>query len=144
MKKRILSAICAFMVLLTTPGVTAFAAEDQTRASDYFVCYDVRCYAEGDGLILVEFDVDATHTMDEVGALNIIVYEQQSNGDYDDVHSFFYDENPGMITTNSAFHSGDVYYEGISGRRYYATCVFYAKDGNTSASRAYSSLIITA
>ena len=144
MKKRILSSIFALLVMLTIPGVTAFAMEDEGRASDYFGYTDVRCYAEGGGLILIEVDVTAVRTMDELGASAVAIYEKQSDGSYDEVHCFYSNTTPGMTRSNTAFYSGDLYYQDVSGRQYYAVCTYYAKLGNTSASRSYSSFIITA
>ena len=144
MKKRILSAVFALLVMLTIPGVTAFAMEDEGRASDYFSYTDVRCYAEGGGLILIEVDVTAVRTMDELGASGVTIYEKQSDGSFDEVHTFYSTSTPGMTTTNSAFYSGDLYYQGVSGRQYYATCTYYARLGNTAGAKSYSSLIITA
>lgn len=126
MKKRITSFLCALLMLMST---VSFASAATPRASDYFSCTDVRAYALSGGRILVEFDVDATHTMLEVGAQRVYIFEQQSDGSYDNVYTFYSSSNySSMMDTNSAFGEGEVTYQGTPGVKYYAKCVFYARD----------------
>ena len=80
MKKRLLSLFLAMLLLSGLSTVVCVAA---SRASDYFSATSVRAYAENNGVILFEIDVDATHTMQEVGASHVYVYEQQDDGSWD-------------------------------------------------------------
>lgn len=144
MKKRVLSLLCAFLFVvgISTP---ALASSATPYGSSYFSCTDVRAYAEGNGAILIEFDITATHTMLEVGATDIFIFEQQSNGSYEIVYTFTSDDYySSMMNTNSAFCEGDViYYNGTPGVKYYAKCFLYARDSHGSESRAYNTLVVT-
>lgn len=144
MKKRITSLICALLMLVSVPGLASASAP---RASDYFSCTDVRAYAESGGKILIEFDINATHTMLEVGAKRVYIYEQQSDGSYVNVYTFnsesayFYSA---MIDTNSAFGEGDLTYQGTAGKNYYATCALYARDSTGSQTLYQNTNVVTA
>mgnify|MGYP007087038226 CR=1 FL=1 len=143
MKKRMISLACAFLLMINVCG--AAAAGITPRASDYFSCTAVYATAMGGGKVLVEFDIDATHTMLEVGATDVYIYEQQSNGDYENVYTFTSDEYySDMMDTNSAFGNGEVTYQGISGRKYFATVAVYARDSKGSETRYYDTYVVTA
>jgi len=143
MKKRMLSLLCVVCVLLSMPGV-ACAADITPRASDYFGCTGVRAYAEGGGEILIEIDVDATHMMQEVGASDVYIYEQQSDGDYEIVYTFTKEDYPSLVETNSFFGYVDVTYQGTSGTKYYALVACYAKDKNGAESLYFTTNVVTA
>lgn len=143
MKKRILSLLCAMLVILSLPGV-AFAAEVNPRASYYFSCTDVRAYAKPGSKILVEIDVDATHTMQEVGASVVHIYEKQSDGSYDIVYTYRKAAYPSMIWTNSSCAYVDVTYQGIAGKKYYALVGCYAKDSNGAETLYFETYVVTA
>ena len=140
--KKMISLLCALLILMNLSGVAL--ANVVPRASDYFGCTDVYATAMGNGKILVEFEVDATHTMLEVGAKKIYIYEQQSDGSYDNIHTFSKDTTSGMTETNSAFADGAVTYQGVSGRKYFATAALYARDSNGSETLYFDTYIITA
>lgn len=141
MKKRIIPIICAVLLMVNLCGV----ANAITQASDYFGCTAVYATATDGGKVLVEFEIDATHIMDEVGAKRIYIYEQQSDGSYSNVYTFrsttYYSS---MINTNSAFGDGAITYQGIPGRKYFATVAVYAKDSEGSETRYYDTNIVTA
>ena len=143
MKKRLLALVCALLMVLGLPGAASAATP---RASYYFSATDVRAYAPGNCQILIEFDIDATHTMLEVGAARVYIYGQQSDGSYDIVYTFdctkevYYDD---MIDTNSMFGTGEVTYYGMPGVNYYAKCALYARDSNGSETRYYNTLVVT-
>lgn len=141
MKKRIVPIICAVLFMLNLCGV----ANAATQASDYFGCTAVYATATGGGKVLVEFEIDATHIMLEVGATDIYIYEQQSSGAYKNVYTFISDEYySSMINTNSAFGDGAITYQGIPGRKYFATVAVYAKDSEGSETRYYDTNFVTA
>ena len=58
------------------------------RASDYFSYTEVWATPQGNGKFIVEFDINATHRMDQLGADKIYIWEQQSDGSYDNVKTF--------------------------------------------------------
>ena len=143
MKKRILSLLCALVMILSLP-VVACAADAEPRASYYFSCTDVRAYAEDNGRILIEIDVDATHTMQEVGASDVWIYEVYSNGDYEIVYSYTKEDYPNLIWTNSTCAYVDVTYQGTVGKQYFATVACYAKDSEGAERRYYDTNLVTA
>lgn len=129
MKKRLLSLLCAVMLLVSL-SVVACAAEIGTRASAYFGATDVRAYAESGGKVLFEIDIDATHTMQEVGASSVYVYEQQSDSSWDNVYTFTMESHPELIWTNSSCAYVDAVYNGTVGKKYYAVVACYARDAD--------------
>ena len=127
MKKRFLSLLFALLLLF---GLSTAAYAVDARASDYFGYTSVRAYAKSGGKILFEIDIDATHTMQEVGASEIYVYEQQDDGSWDNVYTFTMDEHSYLIETNSMSACVDATYQGTVGKNYYAAVACYAKDSN--------------
>lgn len=140
MKQRLISLLCA-VALCFSLSVPALAAEN---ASYYFGCTDVRAYATGGGEVLFEIDVDATHTMLEVGAEVVFVFEQQSDGDYEVVYTFELEDNDYMTVENSWFACIDVRYQGTPGTKYYAYIGCYARDANGSETLYFDTNIVTA
>ena len=140
MKKRLLSLLCAALVLLSLP-VLACAAP---RASEYFGATDVRAYAKSGGRILFEVDVDATHNMLEVGASEIYVHEQQSDGTWDIVYTFTMEEYPELIWTNSVGACVDAVYQGTVGKNYYAAVACYARDSAGAEWLYFNTPVVTA
>ena len=140
MKRRILSLLCALCLLcsLTVPALAA------ARASYYFGCTDVKAYAVGGGEVLFEIDVDATHTMLEVGADVVFVYEQQPNGQYVIVETIERVDNDYMTWKNLAYASIDVYYQGTPGTKYYAYIGCYARDASGSEILYFPTNVVTA
>lgn len=141
MKKRLLALLCT-VLLLTSLTTIAYAAN--TRASAYFSATDVRAYAKSGGKILFEIDVDATHTMQEVGASEVYVYEEQSDGSWDNVYTFTMDEHSYLIETNSIGACVDATYQGTVGRDYFAMVACYAKDSNGSEKLMFETPVVTA
>ena len=140
MKKRIFSAVCVFLFIISLTSVGAV----EPRASDYFWCTDVYASAAGNGKVLVEIEIVATHTMTQVGAQRVYIYEQQSDGDYEIVHTFDYTTQSGMMSYGSAFYDGALTYQGTSGVKYFATACLYAKDSSGSETMFVDSYVITA
>ena len=125
MKKRFLSLLFALLLLF---GLSTASYAANARASDYFSFTDVRAYAKSGGRILFEVDINATHTMQEVGASEIYVYEQQDDGSWDNVYTFNMDDHPYLIETNSIGACVDATYQGTVGKNYFATVACYARD----------------
>ena len=133
MKKRFLSLLFALLLLF---GLSTAAYAVDARASDYFGYTSVRAYAKSGGKILFEVDINATHTMQEVGASEIYVYEQQDDGSWDNVYTFTMDDHPYLIETNTAGAFVDATYQGTVGKNYFATVACYARD-SAGAERLY-------
>lgn len=127
MKKRFFFLLFALSLLFSLSTV-AYAVD--ARASDYFGFTDVRAYAKSGGKILFEVDINATHTMQEVGASEIYVYEQQDDGSWDNVYTFTMEEHPYLIETNDFGANVDATYQGTVGKNYYALVACYARDSS--------------
>ena len=143
MKKRIVSLLCAVLVIMSLPGV-ACAAEVTPRASDYFSYTSVRAYAKTGSKIIIEMDVDANNAMLEVDASYVYIFEQQCDGSYDVVYTYTKEAYPSLIWTNSSCAYVDVTYQGTAGKDYYALVGCYAKDSNGAETRYYTTYVVTA
>ena len=79
---RLLSSLFAIALLFS---MIPMAHASSTRASDYFAYTDVWATPLGGGRVAVEFDINATDIMQELGAEKIYIWEQQSDGSYENV-----------------------------------------------------------
>ena len=138
MKKRV-PVLIFIVILLVSISTTAHA-----RASEYFGCTAVYAFALDDGEILIEYDIDPTHRMLECGARVIWIYEEQSNGKFEDVFTYHMDDYPEMIQHNSIIGDGEVTYQGTPGLQYYALVGVYAKDANGSETMYFYTNVVTA
>lgn len=121
--------IAFFLVIVFVFPVNAFAVEP--RASDYLEAYSAYLYPAGWGKIQVWFNVDGTNDMDEIGVLEIQLYESKDNENWTWVETFLHEDCPGMLGSNNYYHDGHVEYNGTIGRYYKAyVCVWAGKDGN--------------
>lgn len=120
--------ILILVVALVCPvGVNAV----EPRASDYLAMYSAYIYPAGWGKVQVWFSVDGTNDMDEIGALQIQLYESKDNETWTWVDTFHYTDYPDMLGYNDYSHYGHVEYNGTIGRYYKAyVCVWAGQDGN--------------
>ena len=115
------------LVVMLCP-VQVFAAE--SRASYYLSSYSAYVYPAGWGKVQVWFDVTGTDDMDEIGALDIRIYESTDNENWTWVKTFGYSDNSGMLGYDDWTHTGHVEYSGTIGRYYKAyVCVWAGKNG---------------
>ena len=138
MKKK---TIAIFFAVLLITSISGFAA---ARASEYFSCTAVYAFALDDGEILIEYDIDPTHTMLECGAKIVYIYEQQSNGKYEVVCTYRMEDYPDMIQHNTIIGDGEVTYQGTPGCKYYALVGLYAKDSYGSETIYFETHVVTA
>lgn len=109
--------------------INAMALE--TRASDYLTAYSAYIYPAGWGKVQVWFSVDGTNDMDEIGALNIKLYESTDNETWTWVKTYQHFDYSGMLGYNDFSHYGHVEYNGTIGRYYKAyVCVWAGKNGD--------------
>ena len=66
--------------------------------------------------------------MAEIGATQICVYQKQSDGSYQEVHTYTRYNQPGMILTKQAFADVNIIYPGTAGKYYYVTAACYCKN----------------
>ena len=138
MKKK---TIAIFFAILLITSISGFAA---ARASEYFSCTAVYATALDDGEVLIEYDIDPTHRMLECGARAVWVYEQQSNGDSEEVFEYLMEDYPDMIQYDSIIGDGQVTYPGTPGKKYYALVALYAKDQYGSEIISFYTNVVTA
>ena len=118
----ILILICAF-------PINAMAVEP--RASDYLLSYSAYVYPAGWGKVQVWIEVDGTGYMDEIGALEIKLYESKDNETWTWVDTFHYTDYSDMLEYNDYSHVGHVEYNGTIGRYYKAyVCIWAGKNGD--------------
>ena len=123
---RVISLLLAIILILP---VSAVAAE--SRSSLYLHSYTAYVYPAGWGKVQVWFDVDGVDDMDEIGALNIELYESKDNETWTLVDTFHFSDYPDMLGYNDYSHMGHVEYNGTIGRYYKAyVCIWAGKDGD--------------
>ena len=109
--------------------INAMAIE--TRASDYLTAYSAYIYPAGWGKVQVWFDVDGTGYMDEIGALEIYLYESKDNENWTWVKTFEHQDYTDMLEYNDYTYMSHVEYNGTIGRYYKAyVCVWAGKNGD--------------
>lgn len=108
--------------------VEALATE--SRASQYLNGYGAYAYAAGWGKIQIWFEVDGTNDMDEIGALEIQMYESTDNINWTWVKTYDYTDYSDMLGYNDFSHTGHIEHKGTIGRYYKAyVCVWAGKNG---------------
>ena len=139
MKKLMKPIIAIAMVFAMMVSTVAFAAE--ARASAYIWSKGGGITATGNGNMRISFTVMATGMMDELGAYSVCIFNE------DDVEEdCIYYTDPGcsdMMTTDDYSWDGEVYWEGVSGERYYAVITFYAKNSSGDDYRSYITSEVT-
>ena len=121
-------AILLIVVALVCP---ANVKAVEPRASDYLEAYSAYIYPAGWGIVQVWFSVAGTGDMDEIGALEIQLYESKDNETWTWVKTFQHVDYSGMLGYNDFSHYGHVEYNGTIGRYYKAyVCVWAGKDGD--------------
>lgn len=124
--------VALFLVITLVCPIGAMAVEP--RASDYLSMYSAYVYPAGWGDVQVWFSVDGTNYMDEIGALEIQLYESTDNENWTWVKTFGYTDYSDMLGYNDFHHTGHVEYNGRIGRYYKAyMCVWAGKNGDGDA-----------
>lgn len=125
-RKRISSLlICIILAFLMVVPAGA-------RASAYFSRTYVQSTDIGNGVIRIKIDLAGTGTMQEIGATQVIVYEEQSNGNYEAIRTYTREEYPSLISYNRVSHVSYITHYGTPGKSYFALCAFYAKNSTGS------------
>lgn len=127
-KHFLLKVVAIVLIVACICPVNAMAAEP--RASDYLYSYSGYIYPAGWGKVQVWFDVDGIDYMDEIGALEIQLYESKDNETWTWVKTFDYTDYSDMLTYDDHTHTGHVQYNGTLGRYYKAyVCVWAGRNG---------------
>lgn len=123
---RIAALLLAIIMLLP---VGAMAAE--ARSSLYLHAYSAYVYNAAWGKIQVWFDVTGVGYIDEIGALEIRIYESTDNESFTWVKTYDYIDYDGMLGYNNYTHTGHIEYKGTIGRYYKAyVCIWGGRDGD--------------
>ena len=126
-KSVLVKAVIILLVAVLVCPVNAATVEP--RASDYLEAYSAYVYPAGWGKVQVWFNVDGTGYMDEIGALNIKLYESKDNETWTLVKTFHFTDYSDMLAYNDYSHMGHVEYNGTIGRYYKAyVCVWAGKN----------------
>lgn len=125
--KRKFAFILVLSILMLGMAIPASA-----RASDYFYRTYVESTDIGNAVIRIKIDIGATETMQELGATQVIVYEEQSDGSYEPIKTYTRSKYPSLISYNRASHVSYITHYGTPGKSYYALCAFYAKNSTGS------------
>lgn len=121
--------IALLLVLVFILPMSAMATEP--RASYYLDAYSAYVYPAGWGKVQVWFHVDGTNYMDEIGALEIQLFESKDNETWTWVDTFHFTDYTDMLGYNNYYHDGHVEYNGTIGRYYKAyVCIWAGKDGD--------------
>ena len=129
-KKRSLTFRVIAMTLIIVCVFPLNAMAMETRASDYLTAYSAYVYPAGWGKVQVWFDVDGTGYMDEIGALEIQLYESKDNETWSWVETYQFSDYTDMLAYNDFTHMSHVEYSGTIGRYYKAyVCVWAGKNG---------------
>lgn len=125
----IFKVVAIVLVVAIVFPINAMAAD--ARASDYLTSYSAYLYPAGWGKIQIWFEVDGTNYMDEIGALEIQLYESKDNEAWTWVKTFDYPDYSSMLGYNNYYHDNYVEYNGTIGRYYKAyVCIWAGKDGD--------------
>ena len=128
-KHLLLKVVALILIVACVFPISALAVEP--RASDYLSIYSAYIYPAGWGKVQVWFDVNGTNDMDEIGALEIQIFESRDNETWYWVDTYTYNDHPGMLVYNDYAHTGHIEYNGTIGRYYKAyVCVWAGKNGN--------------
>ena len=120
--------VSLLLVLVLVLPMNVMAVE--SRASYYLDAYSAYVYPAGWGKVQVWFDVDGTGYMDEIGALEIQLYESKDNATWSWVETYQFSDYSDMLAYNDFTHMSHVEYNGTIGRYYKAyVCVWAGKDG---------------
>ena len=101
-------------------------------------------YTGSSGRVVIEFDVDATKTVSQVGAGCIVLQEKNSSGKWTNVAYYYPVDYPDMVAYNRSSHEGSVTYYGTVGNQYRGIVTVYAKDANGEDSRDITTYAVRA
>ena len=144
MRNKIL-IIIVIILSLTYSTVSAENDTDSTiKASRYLDRYYANIHSEGNGDVSIWFEVEATGTMKEIGALSIRLQQRSNNSStWRTIKTYSYTEYSNMLANDKRFYVSNVDYSGISGYSYRAYVTIWAgKDGNGDSRELLTDTIV--
>ena len=100
MKKRLTQILALSVLVVLCLSTSALATA--RRASLYLDDYYVNSAALSGGRVVIEFDVDATKTVSQVGAGCIVLQEKNSSGKWTNVAYYYPVDYPDMVAYTEA------------------------------------------
>lgn len=144
-KKYKVTRIVAFVLVLifVSPLFVQVSANDiAPYASNYLDYYNTYLYNAAFGKIQVYFDVTGVVYMDEIGSLNIKIYESTDKENWTLVKTYKHNTTSGMLGANEVYYSSHVDYSGTIGRYYKAyVCLWAGKDGDGDTRYMWTNII---
>lgn len=123
----------AILIMAMIVPVNVLAAQQETvqpLSSYYLSSYTAGISRSGGGKIQVYADVVAKRVMDEIGALEMVVYESVDNITWTQVRTYSHTDHSYMLATDDIQYCSYVDYYGIAGRYYKAYVTIWAgRDG---------------
>lgn len=142
--KKFTQCICILLVCVMMLSTTAFAAETvESRASDYFAASSVYFWNTSGRNYEIWFDVTGKGTMAELGTSKIQVQRSTDNSNWSTVRTYYKEDYPQMIDTNTSRHGNCVTYTATAGYSYRAIVTLYAKNssGGTGTLRTQTAIL---
>lgn len=136
--KRFTQIVSLVLVLSMVLVIPAYAAEGNTRASNYFLSRSCYLYKTSGTSFQVCFDVVAVGQMNELGANEIRVQRSLDGVNWTTVKTYSRSSYPNLVASNTGEHGSNVTFSNVSSGYYYRAYVeFYAK--NSSGTAYYNS-----
>lgn len=132
----LVAIILAFSLLMPTTVGAAVPETVAPAASDYLVSYTTYICSIGNGVLQIWFRVTGTGDMENLGALDIRLYESTDNSNWYWVDTFSYEDYPHMLSHDDSHHMSFVEYQGVVGR-YYKALVTIWSGGDTEGDARY-------
>lgn len=131
----ILRIIALLLIIsITAPSIVSATSinTNEPRASNYLTSYNTYICDLGSGRIQIWFDVMGTGTMDELGALRIMLYESSDGGNtWKWVKTYLHEDYASMLAYDDYYHCSYVSYQGSSSKTYKAyVCIWAGKNGS--------------
>ena len=135
--KRIMRLVCLVLAVTMCVAVSAYAMEQDPKASSYFAAYRAYCTATSSTSLTVSVHVIAVGEMDEIGASTVIVQKSSDGTNWTTEKTFTKQDTAGMINTNIGSHAFTLTCNKTSGYYYRAYVTFYAKNSTGTGYRYY-------
>lgn len=121
--------LIAILIFPINTVATEYSTPD-VRASHYLTSYNTYVYPAALGKIQIWFSVTGVNVMDEIGVLNIHIYESTDNENWTWVKTYKHTTTSGMLDYDTIYYSNYVQHQGTIGRYYKAyVCIWAGKDG---------------
>lgn len=133
--KRLLSAVFACMLILSSATAALALNEITPYASSYFDSYTITASSPSAGKVKFVFHVTAVGKADELGIGSFYIEKKNSDGSYSTVYTDVTDHTKTSVSAYTYSYT----YTGSSGSSYRAVATFYCKKGTGSATTVIKS-----